>query len=1502
MYRRYLLIVFIVSGLVLNLSYTFSMNIYWEEPEIFVDKNAKFPIVKSRANLVAVLWHEFVPSKGGGGKVYLSIKTSTDGKKWITNRRFAGPYMYEQNQSIICSMVIDKRSNIFVAIAKNETTIQILKSNNSGKNFEDIANVEAKTTIVAPRLFIMGNDNLLLFVIHRTLDSLSIYYTVSKDGIHWNNFEPFVKKSDLLVNFLPYYAHLDGKDFVVFQSMTAKTFQRYQLYIKMSDDNGKTWSEAKRLDFKEIKNGKVQPYDVFSNQRPFIVPYKGKLLLTWERQFRSTAPQIYYAELESDGKLLSKPEMVTDGLKTCHYPKIVIYGGEPYVLWFDNRRGEDHIIIARKVGVLWEDKDLSMIPGESAFGMPAVVGKDLFIFWENSVGNVSRIYYLRPDRSVAPARLIALNFVPGKKYNRDTVKIKWILPHDPSGIAGVGYSWGLNIPPKVDKKLRILSNKNRITLQATKDGKWNFNLSVMDYAGNWSAVRTISYFRDTVPPAAVKIIPPELDKDGFVKSNTFSIAWESPKDDIVGYSYTLRYLGDENVKVSKEEIDKLSIPSRVVIKKERLFYRNIDNGTYVLIVAAIDSAGNVGKRASVLLRLNKYIPVTYIAYVRARKDNLGNINLTIVGRGFSVDGDVTEVILDRDGKRPFDYVFKRSDGAFIVENDRIIKGPRLTDIEEGLYRVGVIHPVRGLHFSVARLKLEPTGTVKFGYFKYRYTPSWMGFKRIRYFVTFNELIVWLIVVFLLVLVLLSFRKLISISREGKLLKAEILYLLEEGESPLRKEEEMKELKKRGTGLRAKFVMLIVILVFLIVLIVSIPLGYYMIKTQKRDLTDGLMQRAEVLLGSLVTGSETYLSLSNRLELALLPNQTKGIEDVIYATITDREERVWATNDPNIDAKVNGGKYIQAESVLKDEVSPIVPKLRESIDKKAQESISKYANQVDKLSAEARKLVLKTDVKSRQRLAELQDAIDALNIRITNELKKLSAPVGSIPKFDPEHLKSFYILYRPVVYRQPRENFYYHGMVRIGVTTARILKEIRTSRNTLIIQTAVVSLIAIVLGVLGAIILAGIIITPIKKLAVGVAKIRDTEDKEQLKDHHIDIKSKDEIGTLAETVNQMTQALVKAAIASKDLTVGKEIQKMFIPLDLDPSGKKGSTGGTVDDNVEIYGYYEGAKGVSGDYFDYTQVGSDHYAIIKCDVAGKGVPAALIMVEVATIFSTFFKNKKIVNPGKSAVDLVYLINDMLEERGFKGRFAALTVCLVNGKTGVGYFCNAGDNIIHYYSAKEGKMKQKMLPEAPAAGVFSSDIVKMQSGFQQVIHKLDPGDILLLFTDGLEEAKRHFRDSDFNITTCNEPGLKEGEQHGGTHTFGSDGEELGIARIHAIVNAVMNRGEYRLVKYHNPIGDEDLVFDFTSCDGTIQEAVTALVAVERIFRLYPDPSAGVEDRITIDGKVNDFLREHFNQYDSYFSHVFERDEITGSVVFSHLREDEQYDDLTILAVKKR
>jgi len=486
---------------------------------------------------------------------------------------------------------------------------------------------------------------------------------------------------------------------------------------------------------------------------------------------------------------------------------------------------------------------------------------------------------------------------------------------------------------------------------------------------------------------------------------------------------------------------------------------------------------------------------------------------------------------------------------------------------------------------------------------------------------------------------------------------------------------------------------------------------------------------------------------------------------------------------------------------------------------------------------------------------------------------------------------------------PGEDVYFRGAVRMGVSTERIRAELVNARNSLILVAGIIALVAAGLGLVGAFIMAWYISTPIKKLAAGVAVIRDTEDQKELEGHVIDISTKDEIGMLATTVNQMIQALVKAAIAREDLMLGKDIQKMFIPLKIDVKGRKGTTGGEQNENIEFYGYYEGAKGVSGDYFEYRKLKDPYYAVIKCDVSGKGVPAALIMVEVATIFSTWFRGWAPDDPGLDKTNqLVDLIHDMLEEREFKGKFAAFTLAIINSNNGTVYFTHAGDKDQHVFRASLGRMVKIELPGAPAAGAISRELLDMGEGFKTVKQKLQTGDILFLFTDGIEEAKRTFRNEQFQPITCDEPSIGENEEHGGTHLKGSENEELGIPRIYEIINAVFSRKIFQLVKYHNPLPNEELTFDFTSCEGSVAEAVLAMVAVEKIFRLNPDPSAGAEDRIDVDKNIHEFLKKHFVQFDRYFRSPLAAEEESDVVTYSLLKEDDQYDDLTILAIRKK
>ncbi|MDR1624941.1 MAG: SpoIIE family protein phosphatase, partial [Spirochaetia bacterium] len=571
---------------------------------------------------------------------------------------------------------------------------------------------------------------------------------------------------------------------------------------------------------------------------------------------------------------------------------------------------------------------------------------------------------------------------------------------------------------------------------------------------------------------------------------------------------------------------------------------------------------------------------------------------------------------------------------------------------------------------------------------------------------------------------------------------------------------------------------------------------------------------------------------------------------------------------------------------------------------------------------ARSLVSRTDAASQASIRDTQDAIRTLQEQFNERLFSLSR-MGTYPEFriaredrsgEPWYKRGYYMMrdivttrilnpdivhytfYKPVLYRTTGVNTYYRGLVRLGVSTETILAQLSTSRRIVVLITAGIALLAVVIGVVGAMILASITIIPIRRLVQGVEKISATEDKESLRDYSIDVKTRDEINDLAEAINQMTHGLARAAAASKDLTVGKEIQKMFIPLEIGSSGKKMTTGKIETPQIEFFGYYEGAKGVSGDYFEYRKLDEDNYAFIKCDVSGKGVPAALIMVQVATVFISYFKDHDMTKGRVNMVPLLYRINDIVESLGFKGRFAAMTLGVLNVKTGISNVTHAGDRVLNIYDSAKKTFAQRLMNDSPATGVFPNFMVEMKSPFEQTQIRLNPGDINMLFTDGVEESHRKLRRPNFEVMQL--PPAKEGDEP-------IEDEMLGNDRIKSIFESAMDQGKFLLEKMDNPVPNEQLVFDFSGCEPTAETVVKALVSVEKLWRIYPHPSANETNRVMVDKVVDDFLKKTFSLYSMYFSHPIENpnpEEYPNYNFYTHLMEDDQYDDLTLLAVRKK
>jgi serine phosphatase RsbU (regulator of sigma subunit) len=1516
---------------------------------------------------MAAAWQEIAPRGRDAleGRITLSVATTTDGRSWSKpNRAFFPEISYKMHEGGIeprvYSMTVDARGRILVAVARAERGIAVLESGDGGRTFQSAAVLGPAEVLVAPNIFNSATGGFILLAARSSAtlqaEPVALVVSTSADGRAWSPLVPLVAAGEpgAGLQLQPDHAVVLGRDFIVFQSQEEQL--GYQLYIKQSSDGGRTWTPARPITTGEAFAGAVGSVRYgpreYSNQRPRITATPEGLVLAWERNLvGDSRPQVYFCRLDAEGAPAGTLEQVSTGTSGV-FARIVAFRGKLYVLYADSTAAVTTVNLAERVRG-WDAKPLDS-QGTSQFPHAAILGDSLYLFWERESAGRTALVARSPDTTVAAPTLAGADPAPGSTTGKPTATVRWNRVQDPSGVREYRYSWAVSVGGRsaVKRSGSVLAfEAARLSSEAdlTEDGTWTFTVTAVDVAGNIGPALSFSFVRDTAAPGAVRFAGLEPGVVTPLPSNDVTLTWSRPAGDVASYLWVAQNLAPTAEDYLANPPAIRLPPSNQVVATETKSFQNLENGVWAFTVQPVDAAGNVGPAATVLALLEKKVPLAVIWSITGTTDEFGTVTMAIRGKGFRTAGTVQQVVLDRDGAAPFDLVF--GPGGFAVESDGRIRGPSLTnDTPPGSYRVGIVHPTRGpdpWFFPPYRLAFRAPGTMKIGNFEIE-LPSWTAGRIPGFTVPMEALLVVALVAFLAVLVVLAARRVTAIAYEGAMLTSEVTALIEGRPSAGTRERErrdkrMKELRRKGAGLRLKFTLLVVVLVILVILIVAVPLGYQMRNNQQEVLATGLQKQGEILIGSIASAATSQIKLRSEgyATIVDVPSGRKAMPEALYATITGPRawnagepdpntlpgvvrDFVWASDEKSWTDSRAAGTFKPAVSLVEDVLvaQGIVAGFQKEIEDKLQATVGPLVSRYLDLRARRRALEAGPRRGTAEQIAEVRAELGTLGKEIDRALAEQVAdlkPLRSYPAFQSSTPVDQYIFYYPIVYFDPDDSYYYHGLVRLAVGTERIRASIARAQIALVQITGAIALLAVALGVAGAIILASITVTPIRRLVKGVARIRDEEDKENLKTHVITVGTRDEIGLLADTVNEMTQGLVKAAAANKELLIGKDIQKKFLPLQETPAGAKGSTAEEESDLVGLYGYYEGARVVSGDYFDFKKLDQNRYALIKCDVSGKAVSGALIMVEVATLFTNYFvdwrRRAQNIAALKDAVErrraeqelaridrLVYTINDRVEERKFAGRFAALTVCLYNAKTGVATICNAGDTKLHLFKASQGRMIHEALPAAPAAGVFDGTLVDMKGGFRQVDYPLAPGDVLFLYTDGFEEAKRHLRNSDFEAITCDEPGLQKGESHEGTHEKGQDVEEFGERRMDGVLNAVFNRGRYSLQRVHNPVAGEELQFDFTTCEGSHKDAVLALAAVEKVYRMIPDPRVRDEDRVAVDEKIEAFLRTHFVQYDRYFSHRLETQPQPGYVVFSHAKEDQQYDDLTILVMKRK
>ncbi|HPB65904.1 MAG TPA: signal protein, partial [Spirochaetales bacterium] len=617
-----------------------------------------------------------------------------------------------------------------------------------------------------------------------------------------------------------------------------------------------------------------------------------------------------------------------------------------------------------------------------------------------------------------------------------------------------------------------LETLTRAAFDANEDGDWFFSIRAQDYAGNWSDASRVRFVRDTTPPGKPAIAPPAASADGFVASSSFALAWEPPADlDVAGYSWALEYLGP----LDRPPARKRPAPATGAARPGRAYdlwpttdyerllwtsaepappapslrtrsptaaFSNMDDGYWIFSVAAIDGVGNVGEPARALLRTDKFRPYTAVTDVSSRRDDFGNLELAVVGRGFLDDGAVTRLAVDADGREPFDYLYVLADREYSIASDRLLRVPEVVDLRAGSYRIGLYHPERGWYFTDPRLSVDYSGTVKFGERGAPWSPTWSFAPAPSSLVSVSTLFTLAALLLPSLGIVLSLRHVVVLAGQMREARAEAIALLEG--KPMPESERKRKAKRairRGAGLTAKFAMTISLLVLFIVALVSIRLGIQMLQTQSETLARGLEQRARVLLESAVQGGKSYLPAKNVLELSLLPNQASAISEARYLTITGfgasgatNPDVVWASNDPDIASKIDSQALVPGVSLLDDTLSPRVSSMSAEIDARANAEVGAIAEALQKMQDEGRALAANLDAASQDGLAEIASSARVMEQELSERLAAIAdASVASEPRFDATKLGATaeeYVFYKPILFRQGREALDYRGLVRL----------------------------------------------------------------------------------------------------------------------------------------------------------------------------------------------------------------------------------------------------------------------------------------------------------------------------------------------------------------------------------------------------------------------------------------------------------------------------------------
>ena len=199
--------------------------------------------------------------------------------------------------------------------------------------------------------------------------------------------------------------------------------------------------------------------------------------------------------------------------------------------------------------------------------------------------------------------------------------------------------------------------------------------------------------------------------------------------------------------------------------------------------------------------------------------------------------------------------------------------------------------------------------------------------------------------------------------------------------------------------------------------------------------------------------------------------------------------------------------------------------------------------------------------------------------------------------------------------------------------------------------------------------------------------------------------------------RLHQEMIEKQRTEHELSLARDIQLRLIPTALPQT-----------EGLDLGAVYQAARQIGGDYYDFYPIDDKHLGIAIADVAGKGVPGALVMIMTRTIL------KMLAAGHLSTGHILAEVNEAIAPELRQGMFVTALYAIIDLEQKVIQFSSAGHNPMIIWRAEFGKC-QWFRPQGMALGFVTGqrfrDIIEEQN---LALHK---GDRVFLYTDGVTEA---------------------------------------------------------------------------------------------------------------------------------------------------------------------